>query len=153
MIILTWSQGGSGGKWQTPHQKSKASTPRGGGKIEPGDAGIWATCMKSKEGKATEELKSLFEQVSSGSTACQGATDHLSSLLRSSTIFRLSQKKMKMEKKTLRHPSRKRSVVLRQRRMHPRCSSLSSWMCNVCCFSRRSLRLIQSTSCTAYART
>ncbi|OBT63347.1 hypothetical protein VE03_07249 [Pseudogymnoascus sp. 23342-1-I1] len=55
------SKGGSGGKWQTPHQKSKASTPRGGGKIEPGDAGIWATCMKSKEGKATEELKSLFE--------------------------------------------------------------------------------------------
>ncbi|KFY18515.1 hypothetical protein V493_08553 [Pseudogymnoascus sp. VKM F-4281 (FW-2241)] len=55
------SKGGSGGKWQTPHQKSKASTPRGGGKIEPGDVGIWATCMKSKEGKATEELKSLFE--------------------------------------------------------------------------------------------
>lgn len=89
MSILTCSQGGSGGKWQTPHQKSKASTPRGGGKIEPGDAGIWATCMKSKEGKATEELKSLFEHVKSRSTNWPGTTNHLSSPPRSSTTLRL----------------------------------------------------------------
>ncbi|KAI9731451.1 MAG: hypothetical protein M1818_007841 [Claussenomyces sp. TS43310] len=55
-------------KWQTPHQKAKAEAAtlrgrRGGGKsIEPGDVGIWVTCMKNKEGKATEELKGLFEE-------------------------------------------------------------------------------------------
>jgi hypothetical protein len=58
-------QGGSGGKWQTPHQKAKATMAhhRGNGKIEPGDVGIWATCIKGKEGAATEELKSLFDEV------------------------------------------------------------------------------------------
>jgi hypothetical protein len=58
-------QGGSGGKWQTPHQKSKAAMTqrRWNGKIEPGDVGIWATCVKGKEGAATEELKSLFDEV------------------------------------------------------------------------------------------
>lgn len=58
-------QAGSGGKWQTPHQKAKAAATshRGGGKIEPGDEGIWATCVKGKEGAATEELKGLFEEV------------------------------------------------------------------------------------------
>jgi hypothetical protein len=60
------SQGGNNQKWQTPHQKAKATavaTPRGG-RIDPGDAGIWATCMKGKEGKATGELMALLEQVS-----------------------------------------------------------------------------------------
>lgn len=42
---------------------AKASGPRGGPKVEPGDRGIWATCVKDKEGKATEELKALFEEV------------------------------------------------------------------------------------------
>ena len=58
-------QGGSGGKWQTPHQRAKAALAhrRGNGKIEPGDVGIWATCIKGKEGAATEELKGLFEEV------------------------------------------------------------------------------------------
>ena len=55
-------QGGSGGKWQTPHQKQK-SAQRGGGKIEPGDVGIWATCAKGKEGAATQELKTIFDEV------------------------------------------------------------------------------------------
>lgn len=37
---------------------------RGSGKIEPGDIGIWATCARGQEGRATEELKSMFEEVS-----------------------------------------------------------------------------------------
>lgn len=62
---LTLFQGGSGGKWQTPHQKAKVGThSRGHGKIEPGDIGIWATCAKGQEGRATEELKLMFEEVS-----------------------------------------------------------------------------------------
>ena len=36
---------------------------RGGGKIEPGDAGIWITCVKGKEGAATEELRGMFDEV------------------------------------------------------------------------------------------
>ncbi len=57
-------QGGTGkGKWQTPHQQEKAVT-RGGGKIEPGDVGIFATCARGQERRATEELKSMFEEVS-----------------------------------------------------------------------------------------
>ncbi|ESZ96671.1 hypothetical protein SBOR_2930 [Sclerotinia borealis F-4128] len=54
------AKGGSNGKWQTPHQQTKMAS-KGGGKIEPGDQGIWATCVKGKEGKATEELRSLLE--------------------------------------------------------------------------------------------
>jgi hypothetical protein len=61
--VLTTLQGGTNNKWQTPHQQTKAATPRNGGKIEPGDMGIWASCMKGKEGKATEELKHLFDEV------------------------------------------------------------------------------------------
>jgi hypothetical protein len=63
--MLIKYQGGTGGKWQTPHQKTKDASYRGSGKIEAGDVGIWATCVKNKEGKATEELKALFEQVCS----------------------------------------------------------------------------------------
>lgn len=62
-IILTLSQGGSGGKWQTPHQATKIAS-RGSGKIEIGDMGIWATCARRMEGRATEELKTMFEEVS-----------------------------------------------------------------------------------------
>lgn len=36
---------------------------RGNGKIEPGDVGIWATCARGQEGKATEELKAVFNDV------------------------------------------------------------------------------------------
>jgi hypothetical protein len=59
---LTSDQGGSGGKWQTPHQKVKEAS-RGNGKIEPGDAGVWATCARNQEGKATGELKAMLEEV------------------------------------------------------------------------------------------
>ncbi|PMD67210.1 uncharacterized protein K444DRAFT_516357 [Hyaloscypha bicolor E] len=58
---LKRSKGGSGGKWQTPHQKVKEAS-RGNGKIEPGDAGIWATCARNQEGKATGELKIMLEE-------------------------------------------------------------------------------------------
>lgn len=60
---VTRSQGGAAGKWQTPAQAKKAGKPVRGGKIEVGDQGVWATCMKAKEGKATEELKVLFETM------------------------------------------------------------------------------------------
>ncbi|KAH8595221.1 hypothetical protein B0O99DRAFT_162001 [Bisporella sp. PMI_857] len=56
---LKRSKGGHGGKWQTPHQKAKVAA-RGGAKIEPGDMGIWVTCAKGQEGRATEELKTMF---------------------------------------------------------------------------------------------
>jgi tRNA acetyltransferase TAN1 len=36
---------------------------QGSGKIELGDAGIWATCARSQERRATEELKSMLEEV------------------------------------------------------------------------------------------
>ncbi|KAH7369887.1 hypothetical protein BKA65DRAFT_7169 [Rhexocercosporidium sp. MPI-PUGE-AT-0058] len=55
------SKGGNGGKWQTPHQKAKIAS-RGSGKIEPGDIGIWATCARNMEGRATEELKVMLEE-------------------------------------------------------------------------------------------
>ncbi|RDL32503.1 Uncharacterized protein BP5553_08959 [Venustampulla echinocandica] len=56
------SKGGSGGKWQTPHQKTKIAASRGHGTIGPGDIGIWATCARNQEGRATTELKSLLYQ-------------------------------------------------------------------------------------------
>jgi tRNA acetyltransferase TAN1 len=55
-------QGGTGGKWQTPHQQVKAAL-RGTGRLEPGDVGIWATCARRMEARATEELKILFEDA------------------------------------------------------------------------------------------
>ena len=45
-------------QWRTPKKNQPTSqTPS----IEPGDAGIWATCDMHKEGKATAELRDLFE--------------------------------------------------------------------------------------------
>ncbi|KAG0647385.1 tRNA acetyltransferase TAN1, partial [Hyphodiscus hymeniophilus] len=55
------SKGGSGGKWQTPHQAAKVAS-RGSGRVEVGDMGIWATCARRMEGRATEELKAMFEE-------------------------------------------------------------------------------------------
>ncbi|RDW67932.1 hypothetical protein BP6252_09328 [Coleophoma cylindrospora] len=58
------SKGGSGGKWQTPHQKSKlegrAETSRE--IIEPGDSGIWATCAKNQERRARDELQAILSE-------------------------------------------------------------------------------------------
>ncbi|KAF9638276.1 putative thump domain-containing protein [Lasiodiplodia theobromae] len=36
---------------------------QGGGSIEPGDAGIWATCNMGREAKAVGELKDMFEET------------------------------------------------------------------------------------------
>lgn len=45
-------------QWRTPKKnQSTSQTPT----IESGDAGIWATCDMHKEGKATAELRDLFE--------------------------------------------------------------------------------------------
>ena len=46
-------------QWRTP---KKNQPVREGRTIEPGDAGIWATCNLGKEGKATIELRDLFEE-------------------------------------------------------------------------------------------
>ncbi|KAL0259955.1 hypothetical protein SLS55_005698 [Diplodia seriata] len=52
-------------------RKRKASTDdhshagkrsRGGGSIEPGDSGIWATCNMGREAKAVAELRDMFEE-------------------------------------------------------------------------------------------
>ncbi|KAL9015606.1 MAG: hypothetical protein Q9185_007005 [Variospora sp. 1 TL-2023] len=44
-------------QWQTP-KKNFSAAPS----INPGDAGIWATCDMHKEGRCTVELKDLFDQ-------------------------------------------------------------------------------------------
>ena len=41
--------------WHNSHQHKKAAS------IEPGDAGIWATCARGKEGKSTADLRDLFD--------------------------------------------------------------------------------------------
>ncbi len=61
-ILSDISKGGTGGKWKTPHQQEKMAV-RGSGSIEPGDKGIWATCARNHEGRATEELRDMFEEV------------------------------------------------------------------------------------------
>ncbi|KAH8661396.1 THUMP domain-containing protein [Tricladium varicosporioides] len=59
---LKKSKGGSGGKWQTPNHKAKVEAFRGKGSIEPGDVGIWGTCARNQEGRATIEMRSLLYQ-------------------------------------------------------------------------------------------
>ena len=56
---------------QTAHD-NRASQRHGGGRnsgpkvtIEPGDAGIWATCDRNKEAKCVGELRDLFQEVRS----------------------------------------------------------------------------------------
>ena len=55
-------QGGSAGRWQTPHHKRKLETLKGR-TIEVGDAGVWATCMRGKERQAAEELVGICNEV------------------------------------------------------------------------------------------
>ena len=45
--------------WRTPKKNQPASAAPS---INSGDAGIWATCDMHKEGKATAELRDLFEE-------------------------------------------------------------------------------------------
>ena len=46
-------------QWRTP-KKGHSYAPAS---IESGDAGIWVTCDKNKEGLCTMELKDIFEEV------------------------------------------------------------------------------------------
>ncbi|EON65164.1 hypothetical protein W97_04401 [Coniosporium apollinis CBS 100218] len=43
-------------QWRTPHQRDSGTA------IEPGDAGIWASCNMGREGKCVAELKDCFEE-------------------------------------------------------------------------------------------
>ena len=45
-------------QWRTPKKNQPANMAH---TINPGDAGIWATCNMHKEAKATTELRDLFE--------------------------------------------------------------------------------------------
>lgn len=55
-------KGGNKKQWQTTAGAAKAAAAVRGGSILPGDSGIWVTCVRSKEGKATIEIKDLFAQ-------------------------------------------------------------------------------------------
>ena len=60
------SQGGGRAKkskqWMVPKKGQPGYVAPG---IEPGDAGIWATCEMGKEGKSTSDLRDLFEGYAS----------------------------------------------------------------------------------------
>lgn len=59
--ILTFPQGPK--QWRVPRKEQRV--PQGTAPtIEPGDAGIWATCDMHKEGKCTAELRDIFSEVS-----------------------------------------------------------------------------------------
>ena len=45
--------------WRMPRKGTSKPT------IDPGDAGIWATCEMGKEGKCTSELRDLFDEYAS----------------------------------------------------------------------------------------
>ena len=45
-------------QWRVPKKGQPSFVPPS---IEPGDSGIWATCEMGREGKATAELRALFE--------------------------------------------------------------------------------------------
>ncbi|KAI5919718.1 hypothetical protein F4810DRAFT_471858 [Camillea tinctor] len=54
-------QGGSGGKWSTPHYKAKMEAMKGR-HIEVGDMGIWTTCQRHKESRAMDELVAICDE-------------------------------------------------------------------------------------------
>ncbi|KAL9572970.1 hypothetical protein ACKAV7_002655 [Fusarium commune] len=57
------SKGGSGGKWQTPHQKArKTEQVELGRTLEVNDAGIWVTYARGMKGKAITEFKNLCNE-------------------------------------------------------------------------------------------
>ncbi|KAK4692653.1 tRNA acetyltransferase TAN1, partial [Lecanoromycetidae sp. Uapishka_2] len=59
-------------QWRTPRNgQHNYAAPT----IEPGDAGIWATCEMGKEGKCTGELQDLFQEYAAkiyGTAAAEG---------------------------------------------------------------------------------
>ena len=54
---------GNEGKWKTPHQQTKGSTPQSNGVVAPGDVGVWVTCARNQEWKAAREVTDLFGEV------------------------------------------------------------------------------------------
>ncbi|KAI9823309.1 MAG: Pyruvate decarboxylase 1 [Thelocarpon impressellum] len=53
-------------QWRTPKQQGHrdiGSASFGGGTIEPGDSGVWATCDKGREGKCVVELRDFLEKA------------------------------------------------------------------------------------------
>ncbi|KAI0597148.1 hypothetical protein F4775DRAFT_267528 [Biscogniauxia sp. FL1348] len=54
-------QGGSGGKWQTPHYRARLEAMKGR-HLEVGDMGIWTTCQRHKEQRAVDELVAICEE-------------------------------------------------------------------------------------------
>ena len=62
LSLSNFAQGGSGGRWQTPHHKAKLEALGSRG-LGVGDMGIWTTCMKGKERQALEELEDICKEV------------------------------------------------------------------------------------------
>src|SRR5689334_23325544 len=51
-------QTGNAGKWKTPHHQAKQLEA-----LQPGDQGIWVTCARHQEMKASREVMMLFSEV------------------------------------------------------------------------------------------
>jgi tRNA acetyltransferase TAN1 len=64
LLKTDYGQGNKGGNWRTPHAAANMAAGVSGLGIEAGDQGIWATCDMGREGKATTELKGIFERYS-----------------------------------------------------------------------------------------
>lgn len=141
ILFLTAIQGGSGGKWQTPHQQAKLASIRGRGIIEPGDVGIWATCARGQEGKATVELRSLLHKVCLAPKNWITVTDFAISLPSNSMALLVKQKKrtMKMKMKmilTSSLPFEKRPQPLKTRKRNLNFSPRPVLTSSVSCSSR-----------------
>lgn len=98
-------QGGSGGKWKTPNHKAKDEVRV---TIAPGDVGIWATCARGQEGKATTELKGILYQV------CYDYSNNRRTILISSSLPRNSMASPRSQK--MRTRTEKRSTLRLQLR-------------------------------------
>lgn len=58
-------QGGSGGRWKTPHQKNnQAQAVEIGKALDVGDQGFWVTYARGMKFKAMREMQNLAEEVS-----------------------------------------------------------------------------------------
>lgn len=58
-------QGGSGGRWKTPHQKNNQAQAVEIGKVlDVGDQGFWVTYARGMKFKAMREMQDLAEEVS-----------------------------------------------------------------------------------------
>lgn len=70
MLTGNCFQGGSSGRWKTPHQNAKMSEKVDvGAALDVGDEGIWVTFARGMRAKAMREFKQLCEEVSGPSRA------------------------------------------------------------------------------------